>query len=51
MLISVKSCTIDKSFFLLSFDLFDREHKEGEPQAEGKGEAGSLLSKEPNTGA
>ena len=27
-----------------------REHKQGEQQAEGEGEAGSLLSREPNAG-
>ena len=30
--------------------LFDREHKQGKPQAEGEGEAGSLLSRESNVG-
>ena len=37
-------------FFFKRFYLFDREHKQGEWQAEGEEETGSLLSKEPDVG-
>ena len=36
--------------YLFRFYLFDREHKQGERQAEREGEAGSPLSREPNVG-
>ena len=39
-------------FFLkiLCIYLMEKEHKQGEWQTEGEGEAGSLLSREPNVG-
>ena len=42
------SCLLGISFFDIFIYLTEREHKQGEHQAEGKGEAGYLLSKVPD---
>ena len=40
-----------EAFYFLRFYLLERKHKkQGELQAEGEDEAGSLLSREPHTG-
>ena len=39
-----------KDFIYLFYRERERKHKQREKQAEGKGEAGSLLNKEPNMG-
>jgi len=37
-------------YFILFYYLTEREHRKAERQAEGKGEAGSPLSREPDVG-